>query len=319
MPVKEQIYQLTLPTPYAVGDVHVYVVKGEALTLIDAGVNTDEAWEHFETKLKQIGYRPEDIEQIILTHHHPDHTGLVNRFDYADGIYAHHLVDQWLRRDPEFMNHYVAFFTELYHSFGVPKEFISLERRAKTTLRLSGRGKLTDTLKEGDSLPGHPNWKVLETPGHAQSHLSFFNEHTGELLGGDHILYHISSNPLLEPPIKPGGERPKPMLQYRESMQRFNHYTVGKVFPGHGKVFEGVENLINQRIKKQEERAEKVYQMIQQQPLSPFEICKRLFPKQYDTQFDLTLSETVGQLDFLEAQGKVKQVTEDEHILYAVS
>ncbi|MDQ7863184.1 hypothetical protein RCO48_25470 [Peribacillus frigoritolerans] len=32
------IAKIALPTPFAVGDVNVYVVKGDALTLIDTGV-----------------------------------------------------------------------------------------------------------------------------------------------------------------------------------------------------------------------------------------------------------------------------------------
>lgn len=319
MPVKEKIDQITLPTPYAVGDVHVYVVKGEALTLIDAGVNTDEAWDIFIAKLKEHGYQPGDIEQIILTHHHPDHIGLVDRFDRLKGIYAHDRVDRWLRRDQEFLRYYLEFFRGLYREFGIPEKYHSFEKTAKTTLRFAGKGALTGTLKEGDSLPGHPNWKVLETPGHAQSHLSFYNKHTKEMLAGDHVLYHISSNPLLEPPVNQGEMRPKPLVQYRESMKKILNYPIQKVYPGHGPIFNEVSELIRGRFKKQEERADKVFRIIQEKPQTPFEICKQLFPKQYQSQFDLTMSETVGQLDYLETEGRVKQVKEGGHIFYAVS
>ena len=37
------IHKIIIPTPFAVGDVNAYLVKGDALTLIDAGPKTDEA------------------------------------------------------------------------------------------------------------------------------------------------------------------------------------------------------------------------------------------------------------------------------------
>lgn len=65
------IAQLTIPTPFVVGDVHVYVIKGEKLTLVDTGPKTKEAWLSLEGQLKELGIVPEDIKQIVLTHHHP--------------------------------------------------------------------------------------------------------------------------------------------------------------------------------------------------------------------------------------------------------
>ena len=73
----EKIMKMVLPTPFSVGDVNVYLVKGDSLTLVDAGVKTEVAWETFKQQLKEVGYEPRDIEQVVLTHHHPDHVGLL--------------------------------------------------------------------------------------------------------------------------------------------------------------------------------------------------------------------------------------------------
>lgn len=85
----QTISQLTVPTPFAVGDAHVYLLKGDTLSLVDAGVKTKAAWEALKTQLRQLGYAPNDIEQIILTHHHPDHIGLIEAFPRAERIVAH--------------------------------------------------------------------------------------------------------------------------------------------------------------------------------------------------------------------------------------
>ncbi|MRG86494.1 MBL fold metallo-hydrolase [Salinibacillus xinjiangensis] len=312
----ENVFQLTVPTPYPVGDVHMYVLKGDTLSLIDAGVNTAEAWEGIKDQLKAIGYQVTDIEQLILTHHHPDHIGLVDRFDHVENIYGHQLVQPWLTHDQAYFNRYQQFFEQLYEDCGVPDQFRALLKSLIVEKYLSGKSSLTDFLKEGDALPGHEDWQVLETPGHAQSHLSFYHSGHHSLLAGDHVLAHISSNPLLEPPSQEGESRPKPLLQYRDSMTKLLNYEIDQVYPGHGELFHRVNHLIRDRIKKQEARAEKVYRFLAEGPLTAYETCQRLFPKQYKTQFGLTMSETIGQLDYLESVGKVTVEQVKDYYVY---
>lgn len=47
----EDVIAIRVPTPFAVGDVIVYLVKGDALTLIDAGLNTKEAARALQERL----------------------------------------------------------------------------------------------------------------------------------------------------------------------------------------------------------------------------------------------------------------------------
>ncbi|SEA58675.1 Glyoxylase, beta-lactamase superfamily II [Thalassobacillus cyri] len=297
--VKQKIQQITVPTPYAVGDVHVYIINGDQLSIIDAGVKTDEAWEAFVFQLKQLGYGPEDIEQVILTHHHPDHIGFIEYFPRLNEVTAHPQVDSWLKREPGFLQNYQSFFHSLYQQAGVPERYLSFLKELRNPLGDVAKGNLTSTILEGDLLPGHEEWRVIATPGHAQSHLSFYREQDGALLGGDHLLEHISPNPLLEPPHNNSKERPMPMLQYRNSLKKLLHYDINHVYPGHGKIFSHVHDLIDRRLESQEKRAAKVQEIIGKDEMTTFEICARLFPKQFEKQFGLTMSETIGQLDYL--------------------
>src|SRR5690625_4553412 len=121
--LNQTIHQLTLPTPFAVGDVHVYLITSDILSLVDAGVKTKEAWEVLHHQLKQVGHRPEDIEQLILTHHHPDHIGLIEQLPRLHHISAHKLVDVWLQRDAAYLQKYEHFFRDLYALTGVPRRF----------------------------------------------------------------------------------------------------------------------------------------------------------------------------------------------------
>ena len=312
----QSIHQITVPTPYAVGDVHTYIHIGDTVTFFDAGVNTDEAWERFVYELKQLHLKPQDIGQILLTHHHPVHLGFVGRFAQQPHVYGHPLTDRWLQQSDEFFTHYVHFFNDLYKRWGVPKKFQTIEKTLAVTKKFSSKARLSHYLHDGDYIEAIPGLRVIETPGHAESHLSFYDEKEHLLIAGDLLLKHISSNPLLEPPVNPSMERPKPLLNYRKSMLRLLDYEIKQVLPGHGEIFSGHKELIRKRLEKQESRANHVLKYVtENQAQTPFEICKWLFSKQYEAQFGLTMSETIGQLDYLYSKGAI-QTKQEQGIVY---
>ncbi|WP_047985376.1 MBL fold metallo-hydrolase [Ornithinibacillus californiensis] len=313
--LNKTIHQLTVPTPFAVGDTHVYLLKGDTLSLIDAGVRTEDAWTALVEQLKEIGYKPSDIEQIILTHHHPDHTGLINRFERVNHIVGHRNVEPWLTRDEDYFNHFEAFYINYFEENGVPKRFRSHLFKLREQLKWAGEGELTNTIGEGNVLPGHPEFQVIETKGHAQSHVSFLGN-DGTFIGGDHLLHHISPNPIMEPPAVGGKERPKPLLQYRANLEKCLTLDIGVVLPGHGKIFTDVEAVVSRVLSKQESRANKVLGLLKEYAQTPFQLCEQIFPRQFESQIDLTMSETIGQLDYLEDQGLVTNTIENGEFYY---
>ncbi|GGA67681.1 MBL fold metallo-hydrolase [Ornithinibacillus halotolerans] len=313
--INKAIFQLTVPTPFAVGDAHIYVLKGDVLSLVDAGVRTEKAWEALVTQLKDLGYTPNDIEQIILTHHHPDHTGLVDRFERVKDIVAHANVEPWLTRDEAYFDHFEEFYYEYFDQNGVPEHFRSYLQKLRAQLDWAGVGQLTKKINEGDKLPGHSEFTVVETKGHAQSHLSFLSE-DGTFIGGDHLLEHMTPNPIMEPPKIGKKNRPTPLLQYRANLQKCLELDIKKVLPGHGKVFSNVEEVVARGFAKQENRANKVLNLLKAYPQTPYQICEQIFPMHYKTQIDLTMSETIGQLDYLEDKGLVVKTVEDGVLYY---
>ncbi|MFZ3577099.1 MBL fold metallo-hydrolase [Virgibacillus sp. DJP39] len=317
--VHDTITKLTIPTPFAVGDTHVYLLKGDRLSLVDAGVKTKEAWDVLKDQLKELGYYPRDIEQIILTHHHPDHTGLVEEFPRVDILAGHKNNDLWLTRNQEFFKRYEQFYRDFFKASGVPEALSGFLNKLEEPLHFAGKGKLTTYLEENDRLPGHSDWQVIDTKGHAQSHLSFFREADGSLIGGDHILEHISPNPIIEPPHDGEEERAMPLVQYRENLMKCLSLGVSTVYPGHGINVTNIDELLPAQLKKQEQRAAKVFQMLLQEKQTPFQLCQKLFPKQIEKQLDLTMSETTGQLDFLENQEKISKTIIDGIYYYEVN
>src|SRR4051812_43127690 len=71
-----KIIPIALPTPFVVGDVNVYLIKEDPLTLVDTGPKTPEAVSALRAALSRHGVKVSDIRRIVLTHAHEDHCGL---------------------------------------------------------------------------------------------------------------------------------------------------------------------------------------------------------------------------------------------------
>ncbi|MGN7387672.1 MBL fold metallo-hydrolase [Sporosarcina sp. SAFN-015] len=309
------IHKIEIPTPFAVGDVNAFVVKGDALSIVDAGPKTPEAYEALKSGLKEIGYTFNDIEQVILTHHHPDHAGWMDAFDKAKVI-GHSYNDLWLKRDQAFMEYHDRFYMQCLKEEGVPEHYFNWVEKMKRPIRLMGDRTLDKTIGEGDEWDGHPGWIVMETLGHAQSHIALFNEKTGEMIGGDLVLEKVSSNPLIEPPADRTAERPKSLLQYNASLSRLLDLPIDIIYGGHGNEVRNVHPLIDSRLQKQHERAMKVLAMLTEGSKTIYELTQQLFPTVYEKELGLTLSETIGQTDYLVANGLVRENVSEGGILY---
>jgi glyoxylase-like metal-dependent hydrolase (beta-lactamase superfamily II) len=302
------IAKLTLPTPFKVGDVNAYLIKTNYLTLVDCGVKTDEAWEALQQQLHNLGVSPNDIDQVVLTHHHPDHVGLLDFLPQTLPVYGHGLCERWLKRSDTFFKEHDEFYQKRFIEFGIPEEYFPFIGQLKKPLRYSCDRSLTSSIQEGSIIPGLEDWKIIETPGHAQSHIVLLREKDGVLIGGDHVLAHISPNPILEPPINKEFERPKPLLQYNHSLKKLLNYSIQKIYTGHGEEVYDLPELVEKRLKRQHERAMSVKEFISTEALSVFEICKLLFPTVYEKELSLTISETVGQLDYLMSLGEIDRI-----------
>ncbi|MEC1178184.1 MBL fold metallo-hydrolase [Metasolibacillus meyeri] len=295
------IHKIVLPTPYAIGDVNVFLVKGDALTLFDAGPKTEEAYVALQRGIREAGYDMQDIEQVVLTHHHPDHAGWVDAFPKAD-VLGHRYVDYWMRQTADFLQYRESFYRRELEQENVPQGDIARILDARGELELFGTRPLTQFINDGDEVPGHPGLIAHETLGHAQSHFMFVEEHTGQAIGGDLLLEKVASNPLVEPPVDLQGDRPKSLLQYNASLKKLQQMNIATLYTGHGEAVTEINSLVTARLARQHERAMYVLQLMAEHH-NVYDLTKALFGKTYAKQPGLTLSETLGQLDYLVEEG----------------
>ncbi|OIJ14119.1 hypothetical protein BKP35_07930 [Anaerobacillus arseniciselenatis] len=309
--------KLNLPTPFIVGPVNIYLIKGDALTLVDTGPKTKEATEVLVEALKQHGYSVNDIDQIILTHHHPDHAGLIEDVFPNATVIGHKKCQPWLKKEKHFLTFVENYIAKFYSEHGVSDEIVDeMVTKNRYYLSFTGNRGLDINVCEGDKIDGVQGWTVIETPGHAQSHISLYNEKDGLLIGGDHIIEHISSNALLEPPYVKGESRPQTLLQYRDSLQKCLNLNIRKVFSGHGKNVENIEVLLNKRFQEQEEKAKRLKLMLPKEGITSFDLCKSYFAHIYKKEPTLTMSEIIGHLDLLEDRKIIETVNSNGKTFY---
>jgi glyoxylase-like metal-dependent hydrolase (beta-lactamase superfamily II) len=134
------------------------------------------------------------------------------------------------------------------------------------------------------------------------------------LLAGDHLIAHISSNPLLARPLGASvdyeGPRPQALLTYMDSLRATRELELALVLSGHGAPIVDHVALIDERFRLHERRAEKIAGLIAQAPRSAHEIAHALWGNVAVTQAYLTLSEVLGHVDLLLRDGRV---VEEEH------
>ena len=71
----EHTVQIQAPLPH-IGSVNTWLLRGDPLTLVDTGPRRTRRFSALEAGLATRGLRVEDIELVIVTHHHLDHSGL---------------------------------------------------------------------------------------------------------------------------------------------------------------------------------------------------------------------------------------------------
>lgn len=197
------IHRLRLPTPFPVGAVNSYVLKGTPLTLVDPGPVWGPAREALLRGLRELGLGLKDIELVFLTHPHIDHYGLAAEVADASGAHVAAHVDAVPRLGAKLHESRAgerAALEEVLARAGVPDGFgEALYRQWAAANTLAATVKVDTVLADGDLVEGGGvAWRVVHTPGHSPGSVCFHDERGLRLLSGDHLLPHITSNAIME-------------------------------------------------------------------------------------------------------------------------
>jgi glyoxylase-like metal-dependent hydrolase (beta-lactamase superfamily II) len=199
---------------------------------------------------------------------------------------------------------------------GVPDDVATVLGSVGVAFRAFGsRGHVTRPLRDGEILAlSARRLKVFHRPGHSPSDTIFWDQERAILLGGDHLLARISSNPLLSRPLSANASsaedvdrRPSALRAYMESLRATATLPAEVVLGGHGEPVLNHVKLIDERFRMHERRARKVLRVLGSQSLTAFEIALEMWGNVAVTQAYLTLSEVLGHLDLLQVEGHVEE------------
>jgi len=309
------IHRLAIPTPFAVGRVNVYVIDDEPLTLVDTGPNSGTSFDELERGVGRLGFALEDIELVILTHQHIDHLGLVSLVASRSGadVAAIEAAVPFVENYSAEAQEDDAFALELMLRNGIPQDVASaLQSVARAVRAWGAQADVTRVLKDGDRIDFRDRTlEVCFRPGHSPSDTVFYDRSRRWLVAADHLLKHISSNPLITRPRDPSGPRPQALVTYLESLRKTREMDIELVLPGHGEPITNHRSLIDQRLVLHARRANKLCRLIGERPQSAYELAQALWGDIAVTQAYLTLSEVLGHLDLLVNDGRVREVTGD--------
>ena len=311
----EGIHRIAIPTPFAVGRVNVYLIEDEPLTLVDAGPNSGTSLDELQRGIAALGHSLEDIELVILTHQHIDHLGLVSLVAARSGAEVAAL-DVAVRFVENFSVEAQAdddFATEMMLRHGIPEDVVTALGSVSRAFRAWGsRAEVTRVLRDGEELRFRDRTlAVHHRPGHSPTDTIFHDRERRILIAADHLLGHISSNPLLTRPPDGSTDRPQALVQYLASLEKTREMDVELVLPGHGDPVTDHRSLIDERFALHRRRADKIHRLIAERPRSAYEIAQTLWGNIAVTQAYLTLSEVLGHVDLLLNAGRVRELERD--------
>ena len=192
---------------------NAYLVVEEAgLTLVDAGLPG--AWGKISRYIERIQRSPSELQRVIVTHSHPDHTGPLKQLSRLTGakIFVHSADTRYLEKTKSNWLHYPA----------QPPAF-------NWNVPLLHPIPAHELIEDGQTLPVLGGLRVLHTPGHTPGSVCLYLEEQKVLFTGDILLAdgHFFRRPVPFPGTN--------FRDYRASVDRLAQLSFETACVGHGK------------------------------------------------------------------------------------
>lgn len=308
------ILWLRLPLPMALDHVNIYALDdsldgGDGWTIIDAGLSSKRSKAIWEGLLAgPLQGKP--VTRVILTHHHPDHVGLVGWFQ-SRGAELLATRTAWL---------YARMLTLDVQDRPAAEALTFYRRAGLTEADLAKRAgerpfNFADVvhpmplgftrLTEGQRLrAGGRDWTIRIGHGHAPDHATLWSD-DGIVLGGDQLLPGISAN-IGVYPTEPEAD---PLTDWLDSCRGFQaHATDGQlILPGHKLPFTGLPFRLVQMIENHESALERLLDHLAA-PRTAADCFLPLFKREIGAaEASLALVESVAHLNCLLRRGLVSR------------
>lgn len=311
--ITDDIYQLRLPLPFALNHVNSYLLRGaQGWTIVDTGINTPDAQQTWRAAFAELNMQPKDIEQLVLTHLHPDHFGLsgwlqslaaeqgktipVRLGEYENTLFPF----IWESADP-------AQFVQYLHLGGVTDDIIDAvaishrDTLAKTNPRSTNR----ETLKDGAVVRlGDRDFTLIRTPGHSDGHILFYDPAEQIALSGDHVLLTITPNIGLW-----AHSQDDPLGRYLHTLETLQTLNLRMALPGHRAVITDWRARLQELHAHHQTRLTRTLDAVEQGLETGYAATYHIFDTGKFTHHEwrFAIAETLAHLEHLHLAGKLNK------------
>jgi len=324
-PKLETVHAIAIPMPYPPGLItaNVYAVGKGPITLIDTGPKIPGSFEFVQEKFQSAGLDFSDIERIIITHGHVDHFGLAFSICEAAG----HTIDCFIYPEDAWRLSNENFHAEMWGRemeqfiamVDMPEKEIQTMKKRFTSIR-----KLADPfddvlpMADGDIFTGDGyHLKVIHTPGHSPGTCCLYESQQKVLFSGDHIIKHMTPNPLIEiNRAKLCDTEYQSLKAYMNSLDKLSGIDVRFVFPGHGEYIEDLPSIISTYREHHQQRMDLVWDALRKQPRPLYHLIDDVFPFVPEEDVFLAVSEIFAHLEILINEGRAELADPGPPALY---
>ena len=308
--VFKNIYRIPVPLPNnPLKELNSYLIRDpEGSLLIDTGFRIPACKEALLAGLNALGEDPASVD-IFLTHLHADHSGVAPDIigdgrriiiSEGDGNLLENLpvaVGKWVWNE---MRDTLA---------GMPREMVErLETINPAIIFAPQRGVRYTFVKDGDMLRvGGYSLRCVLTPGHTPGHMCLWDENTGLMFTGDHVLFDITPNITAWPSVDDS------LGDYLNSLRMIHKYPVKTALPGHRKTGDFHER-IDQLLRHHKKRLSEIENVIRSNPgLTAYDIAGLMLWKINVSSWDefpapqkiFAVGECLSHLNYLRLRGLI--------------
>ncbi len=324
--IGDGIFQITVPMSHnPLGSTLVYAMESPGgVVLVDAGWDGDEGWDGLTSGLESVGHSISEVEGVVLTHFHPDHTGLCGRVREASGawIAMHEAdMDMFAKMSSPHDETWLGYHLENMTRAGASQADLDAFAAVSGGKSPAGPESTPDrTLTDGEAiaLTGR-DLRVVFTPGHTPGHACFHLEDADVMFTGDHVLQ--KTTPHVGNFVYPLEERDA-LAEFLDSLRRVQSMGVTRGLGAHGLPIDDVAGRAGELIGHHEERLDHLYEAFADDEITVWQVAERMKWYRPWTDFHpmargMAVSEAAAHLRHLVAREKVTRVPGSEPARFA--
>jgi glyoxylase-like metal-dependent hydrolase (beta-lactamase superfamily II) len=283
------------------------LAAGAGIVLVDTGMHQPGSLAHLERALYMVNLRVEHARLLVITHAHPDHYGqaapIVDRAGCELWMHPNHAH---ARAGADHPAAALQRRIEVARQSGVPAEPLRnyAEKGKGLGSGVAGWVQPDRDLVEGVTFETDlGQWRTVETPGHAPSHVCFFQAERRLLLSGDHVLGRVSL-------FYDYGWTPDPAGEFLASLERIDALDARLCLSGHGRPFTDVRGHVRANQRLVGERVERAAQALAGgEPRTAYEVIPAVHGTGPTPETGAWwLAETLCYLTHLERAGRVRRL-----------